>query len=335
MRKLFYTVVLSCTSLLMLSSAVTAGTVKKVGPTIVGQEQDVDVDILPPSTGPELVVPPTVDTEIGVLPGGSTGTIINPGSGGTLVKPGNGGTIGTIVKPGGSGDADTTIDSDKIYTGSEDLSCKSIKCADMGYSQKLSTSCEEYISCPFDISYKICTKYKGGYSLDSCPDNAICESKYQVTSCKDGYTMLTKSDGTVSCTILMCPTGEELGTLTDGSTKCVKTACALSSSVTGATMATLKDGKNVILSCNFGYVSLTSASGTTKGCIIDCKWRNSITGGITGGGTVTTKCPTGSYTSTQACNACSNGYKSSGTSGCYKCCTASENSKTGACAHCL
>ena len=364
MRKLLYTVVLSCTSMLCLPQAAGAGSLDPVKEMEYQGTDNVIVDVAPvnPVTPVDTgVVKDTIDLDNSIkdfdtdTPSGSIGS------------------IGSII-----GSGDSTVDSDKIYTGSADLSCKSISCADMGYSKNLVAKCEAYIYCPFDLSYKSCTKYMSNYS-SSCPSHATCSQKYVVTGCKDGYTMMIKSDGTVSCTIPLnpssCPTGYyktieeactssttsyktsfisgcyapctlkdiaddlknmtgtklcttcpacadgyELGTLTDGSKKCVKTVCGKSPDILllGAdTYATLENGNRVIVTCASGFTSSTDSNLCTI-----CRKP------ISGGGS----CPVGTVTSAQRCS-CVNGYKSSGTIGCYKCCTTSDSANS--CGHCL
>lgn len=370
MRKLFYTVVLSCTSMLLLPQAATTGSLDPVKEMEYQKPDNIIVDVAP--------VNPVTPVDPGIIDKDTIDVDTNIKDFDTDTPSGSIGSITDII---GKGDAE--LDSDKVYTGSEDLSCKSINCADLGYSKNLVASCEEYVYCPFDLSYKKCTKYMSKYS-SSCPSHATCSQKYVVTGCKDGYDMFIKSDGTVSCTIPLnpssCPTGyyktikeactsstssyktsfisgcyatctlkdiaddlknmtgtklctacpsscadgEELGTLTDGSTKCVKTVCGISPNLLllGAdTYATLENGNRVIITCASGFVS----SIDTDGCI-SCK--RSIAG------EVITTCPTGEYNSTQACSMCLNGHKASGTSGCYTCCTAEENTTSFACMRC-
>ncbi len=370
MRKLFYTVVLSCTSMLLLPQAATAGSLDPVKEMEYQKPDNIIVDVAP--------VNPVTPVDPGIIDKDTIDVDTNIKDFDTDTPSGSIGSITDII---GKGDAE--LDSDKVYTGSEDLSCKSINCADLGYSKNLVASCEEYVYCPFDLSYKKCTKYMSKYS-SSCPSHATCSQKYVVTGCKDGYTMMTKSDGTVSCTIPLnpsscptgyyktikeactsstssyktsfisgcyatctlkdiaddlknmtgtklctacpssCATGEELGTLTDGSKKCVKTACGVLLVTIGTETATLENGKMVAVGCESGYTKLTNSNGC-----ITCKASTS------GGGLITQKCPTGTYNSIQACNACANGHKASGTSGCYRCCSVAENKVIGACQHCF
>ena len=89
-------------------------------------------------------------------------------------------------------------------------------CAELGYTKTVEL-CEgqAYLTCPFDESQVYCPfdcepKDCSGYGLDSCPDNATCEScdigceqgnKYKVTKCQLGYYwqngVCTKIDGVI------------------------------------------------------------------------------------------------------------------------------------------
>ena len=82
-----------------------------------------------------------------------------------------------------------TLIPEEYIPDTDNLECHNISCADMGYSQTSVADCAEYVRCPFDVSYRACVKYNDEYTLTSCPDGGICEGKFKITGCKDGYTM--------------------------------------------------------------------------------------------------------------------------------------------------
>lgn len=209
MRKLLYTVVLSYISTLLLPHAAMAGRLDPVKEMEYQKPDNVIVDVAPANP----VTP--------VDPGEIKDTVDLDNSIKDFDDDSLTGSIGSITDIIGKGDA--VLDSDKVYTGSEDLSCKSINCADLGYSQASVAECAEYVRCPFDVSYKICVKYNDEYALTKCPAHAVCSTKYKFTGCEDGYTMMTKSDGTVSCTIPLDPSS-----CLTGYFKTIKEACASS-----------------------------------------------------------------------------------------------------------
>ncbi len=225
----------------------------------------------------------------------------------------------------------------KAYTGSEDVSCKSINCADMGYSSQSIANCAEYISCPFDTSYRACVKYNDEYTLTSCPTGAVCEGKYKVTSCTTGYTL---NNGTCECsaTLTSCPTGYNCTSCKKGTTtyyakngcatgyevsrqplgNCYKSSCALSTTPTGANTALLLSGKVVVTSCQTGYQTLY----TSDQCIT-CKKIDTCPTFIACPVGATCSTGTGGYT----ISSCRSGYTATfGLSGCIEKCTLSSSS---------
>lgn len=372
MRKLFYTVVLSYISTLLLPHAAMAGSLDPVIETEYKGPDNVIVDVAP--------INPVTPVDTGII----KDTIDLDNSIKDFDDDSLTGSIGSITDIIGKGDA--VLDSDKVYTGSEDLSCKNISCADLGYSQQSITNCAEYVRCPFDVSYKICVKYNDEYALTKCPAHAVCSAKYKFTGCEDGYTQLTLSDGTISCTIPLgatCPSdtgsikdicsaattatyykstafegcyatctiqdiAEDIKTL--GSKKC--TLCPACSD--GEEQVTLDDGSKQCVKTACGmtrlsdtlllgvdsYVTLADEKIVILSCATNFQANEDSNGCITsctlplagGGGTIGGSCPVGTVTSAQRCS-CAYGYKSSGTTGCYKCCTASDSSTS--CGHCL
>lgn len=268
MRKLLYTVVLSCTSMLLLPHEAMA-----VGPTYEYKDPDLDIDYLPPTTGPELEQLPTIDKDIGSIGGiGNIGGII-------------GGTDNTDTPIVSKPFVPTTPDDDQIYGGEGDYSCKNISCADMGYSQQSVANCTSYVNCPFDVSYKACVVYSEDPVLDSCPANAICENKYEVTGCESGYIKepLTGSciKDLISCTPNDC-SGYDLTSIPENASYDTCTPGC------GDTKPRYK-----VISCNSGYVTSVSScgrnptdgswtltgSGTCKKCTVSCNSGYTNSGG--------------------------------------------------------
>lgn len=168
--------------------------------------------------------------------------------------------------------------------------------------------------------------------------SSLLSGCYEECTLEDIVEDLKDPFGTKKCTACpsssSCATGEELGTLSDGSKKCFKTVCGKSPDILllgVGTYATLENGNRVIVTCASGYKRISDSNGCFR-CSIP------ISGGGSSGGTLVTTCPTGTYESGPACQNCSNGYVLSGKYGtlsCYRCCTAEENSVAGACMHCL
>ena len=77
--------------------------------------------------------------------------------------------------------------------------------------------------------------------------------------------------------------------------------------------------------CASGYIEKLNTDGTTS-----CELRDIIDGG----GIIIPNCPSGTYTSLDACSKCTYGHKASSTTGCYSCCTSSENSSGLVCLKC-
>ena len=65
-------------------------------------------------------------------------------------------------------------------------------CEQLGYSKTVDSNCEDYILCPFDTSYKACTKIGevrcADYPFEKCPEGASC------ISCDNGTSLVYKVD---------------------------------------------------------------------------------------------------------------------------------------------
>ena len=63
-------------------------------------------------------------------------------------------------------------------------------CEQLGYSKTVDSNCEDYILCPFDTSYKACTKIGevrcADYPFEKCPEGASC------ISCDNGTSLVHK-----------------------------------------------------------------------------------------------------------------------------------------------
>ena len=273
MRKLIYTVVLGCTSILLLPHAAMAGSLDPVKEMEYQKPDNVIVDVAPidPGTPVDTGIIKDLDSGIKIDKGVSVDDILS--GGGIKYNPDL--SIGELIPDGALTEYDKIIGSDEVYAGEGDYSCKNISCADMGYSQQSIINCSSYVFCPFDVSYKACVNYKESLQ-DSCPANAVCEEKYRVTGCESGYIKdpLTGSciKDPTSCTPKDC-SGYDLTSIPENASYDTCTPGC------GDTKPRYK-----VLSCNSGYVTSISScgrnptngswklsgSGACKKCTVSC-----------------------------------------------------------------